>query len=60
MHLAARARSVRVVVRGTALRSTMSRYLIDRIESSPRIEVMTETEVAAVHGYGDGGVGQPA
>ncbi len=52
VHLAARARSVRVVVRGTALRSTMSRYLIDRIESSPRIEVMTETEVAAVHGTG--------
>jgi thioredoxin reductase (NADPH) len=28
----------------------MSRYLIDRIERSPRIEVITETEVAAVHG----------
>jgi thioredoxin reductase (NADPH) len=52
MHLAARARSVRVVVRGNALSSTMSRYLIDRIESSPRIEVMTETEVAAAHGTG--------
>ena len=50
VHLASRARSVRVVVRGKALSSTMSRYLIDRIERSPRIEVMTETEVAAVHG----------
>jgi thioredoxin reductase (NADPH) len=49
-HLASRARSVRVVVRGKALSSTMSRYLIDRIERSPRIEVMTETEVTAVHG----------
>jgi thioredoxin reductase (NADPH) len=48
--LASRARSVRVVVRGKALKSTMSHYLIDRIERSPRIEVMTETEVAAVHG----------
>jgi thioredoxin reductase (NADPH) len=28
----------------------MSHYLIDRLERSPRIEVMTETEVAAVHG----------
>jgi len=28
----------------------MSRYLIDRIEASPRIEVIAETEVAAVHG----------
>ncbi|HYC82160.1 MAG TPA: FAD-dependent oxidoreductase, partial [Solirubrobacterales bacterium] len=48
--LASRARSVRVVVRGEALKATMSHYLIDRIERSPRIEVMTETEVAAVHG----------
>ncbi len=50
LHLASRARSVRVVVRGQALSSTMSRYLIDRIERSPRIEVMTETEVVAVRG----------
>src|SRR6202022_929722 len=28
----------------------MSQYLIDRIDRSPRIEVMTETEVSAVHG----------
>jgi thioredoxin reductase (NADPH) len=49
-HLAKLARSVRVVVRGKALKSTMSHYLIDRIEGSPRIEVMTETEVSAVHG----------
>ena len=50
VHLASRARSVRIVVRGAALKSTMSHYLVDRIERSPRIEVMTETEVAAVHG----------
>jgi len=49
-HLASRARSVRVVVRGKALKSTMSHYLVDRIDRSPRIEVMTETEVTAVHG----------
>jgi len=49
-HLATRARSVRIVVRGKALKATMSHYLVDRIESSPRIEVMTETEVSAVHG----------
>ncbi len=52
VHLASRARSVRVVVRGTALKSTMSHYLVERIEKSPHIEVMTETEVAAVHGTG--------
>jgi len=50
LHLASRARSVRVVVRGKALSTTMSRYLTDRIERSPRIEVMTETEVIAVRG----------
>ena len=49
-HLARVARSVRVVVRGKALKSTMSHYLVERIEGSPRIEVMTETEISAVHG----------
>jgi thioredoxin reductase (NADPH) len=49
VHLASRARRVRVVVRGKALKSTMSQYLVDRIERSPRIEVMTETEVSAVN-----------
>jgi thioredoxin reductase (NADPH) len=50
VHLASRARSVRIVVRGNALKSTMSQYLVDRIERSPRIEVVTETEIAAVEG----------
>ncbi len=49
-HLASLARSVRVVVRGGALKSTMSHYLVDRIERSPRIEVMTNTEISAVRG----------
>jgi thioredoxin reductase (NADPH) len=49
-HLATKARSVRIVVRGKALKSTMSHYLIDRIERSPKIEVLTETELVAVHG----------
>ena len=50
VHLASRARSVRVVVRGAALKSTMSQYLVDRLERSPTIEVMTETEINAIHG----------
>jgi thioredoxin reductase (NADPH) len=50
VHLASRARSVRVLVRGENLKSTMSHYLRDRIERSPGIEVMTETELIAVHG----------
>jgi thioredoxin reductase (NADPH) len=48
--LSRHARSVRVIVRGPALKATMSRYLVDRVERSPRIEVMTETEVVAFHG----------
>jgi thioredoxin reductase (NADPH) len=50
IHLGGRARSVRVVVRGKALASTMSHYLVDRIERSPAIEVMTETELVSVDG----------
>jgi thioredoxin reductase (NADPH) len=49
-HLALRARSVRVVVRGPTLKSSMSQYLVDRLKRSPRIEVMAETEVVAVNG----------
>jgi thioredoxin reductase (NADPH) len=50
VNLAKRARCVRMVVRGRALKSTMAQYLVDRIERSPNIEVRTETEVSAVHG----------
>jgi thioredoxin reductase (NADPH) len=50
VHLATQARSVRVVVRGQTLKSTMSSYLVERVKRAPRIEVMTETEVVAVHG----------
>jgi thioredoxin reductase (NADPH) len=49
-HLATRARSIRIVVRGKSLKPTMSHYLLDRIKRSPRIEVITETELIAVHG----------
>src|SRR6476659_113685 len=50
VHLSRLARSVRVVIRGDGLAATMSRYLVARIERSPTIEVLTETEIAAVHG----------
>jgi thioredoxin reductase (NADPH) len=51
VHLSHRARSVRIVVRGKALKATMSAYLVDRIERAVNIEVMTETEISAVHGH---------
>jgi thioredoxin reductase (NADPH) len=39
-----------MIVRRAGLGSSMSRYLIDRIEAAKNIEVITETEVTAVHG----------
>jgi thioredoxin reductase (NADPH) len=50
MHMAQYARSVRVAVRGDALSRTMSRYLVDRIERSSRIEVLTRTELTRING----------
>ena len=47
LYLSRAARSVRVVIRGEALAATMSRYLVDRIESRPNIELVTGTEVGA-------------
>ena len=50
--LARTARSVRIVIRGDGPASTMSRYLVQRLESRPNIEFMTRTEVRAVDGNG--------
>jgi thioredoxin reductase (NADPH) len=38
------------VVRGKALKDTLSRYLVDRITATKNMEVLTETEVTALHG----------
>jgi thioredoxin reductase (NADPH) len=48
--LSAFAASVTVLIRNESLTSTMSRYLIDRIEASERITVESGTEVAGVLG----------
>ena len=50
LFLAEHAQRVAIVVRRDGLAETMSRYLIARIESHPRIEVLTRTRVTAVHG----------
>ena len=39
-----------IAIRGESLTSSMSAYLIDRIEASPSIDVVTRTEVTALHG----------
>src|ERR1700758_4091372 len=44
------ARIVTMVVRGDTLKTTLSNYLIDRIRSTPNIEVFTNTEVTGLIG----------
>jgi len=44
------ARRVTIVVRGDSLETTVSAYLVDRIMSTKNIEVLTSSEVTALHG----------
>ena len=44
------AKRVYLLVRADTLAKTMSRYLIRRIDESQKIELLTETEVTALHG----------
>jgi thioredoxin reductase (NADPH) len=41
---------VSMLVRGDGLKATMSRYLIDRIEATANIELLTRTEIVALAG----------
>jgi len=50
--LAERASHVHMLIRGEGLASTMSRYLIRRIDDNPAITVRTRTEVTALEGNG--------
>jgi len=50
MFFSTHARSVTMVCRGDSLAKSMSRYLIDQIETRPNIRVLHRTEVAAAHG----------
>jgi thioredoxin reductase (NADPH) len=44
------ARRVTILLRGSDLSAGMSRYLVDRIEETPSIEVRTHSRVVAAHG----------
>jgi thioredoxin reductase (NADPH) len=46
------ARKVTVLVRAKSLGPAMSRYLVERIEATPNIEVIPEVEVESVSGTG--------
>ncbi|HEX6975132.1 MAG TPA: FAD-dependent oxidoreductase [Vicinamibacterales bacterium] len=48
--LADTTRHVHILVRKADLESTMSRYLVHRIQGHPRISVRTRTELVALHG----------
>jgi thioredoxin reductase (NADPH) len=48
--LAQQGSPVTIAIRGDSLRSSMSSYLIDRIEAAPGITVAAHTEVAGLHG----------
>ncbi|HXN50902.1 MAG TPA: FAD-dependent oxidoreductase [Candidatus Acidoferrum sp.] len=50
LHFARFARIVSMVVRADNLKSTLSTYLIDRIRSAPKVEVLTNTEVTNLEG----------
>ena len=45
------ARSVTILCRGDGLEKSMSRYLIDQLETRANIGVRVRTQVAAVHGH---------
>ena len=48
--LSGHARKVYMVIRGGGLGASMSRYLIERIEATPNIELLFNTEVVALEG----------
>jgi thioredoxin reductase (NADPH) len=51
--LSGHARKVYMVIRGGGLGASMSRYLIERIEATPNIELVFNTEVVALEGQED-------
>jgi thioredoxin reductase (NADPH) len=52
--LSGHARKVYMVIRGGGLGASMSRYLIERIEATPNIELVFNTEVVRLEGTADG------
>jgi thioredoxin reductase (NADPH) len=50
LHFARCASKATMVVRDGSLKKTVSQYLIDRIYSSPKIEVLLRTRVVSLHG----------
>ncbi|RWD59498.1 MAG: cyclic nucleotide-binding domain-containing protein [Mesorhizobium sp.] len=51
VYLASQVRKVTLLARRDSLNATMSRYLVERIEAQPNIEVQPETEIVALDGH---------
>jgi thioredoxin reductase (NADPH) len=54
--LSQHASQVHMLVRGPSLAASMSRYLIDRIEAAPNIELRPHTEITKLHGDATAGL----
>jgi thioredoxin reductase (NADPH) len=52
VYLSGRTASCGLMIRGDDLGKSMSRYLVDQIERNDAVDVMTNTEVTALHGDG--------
>jgi len=50
VYLSSRVAKVWMIVRGPSLDASMSRYLVERINARPNVEVLTETTVTALEG----------
>ena len=50
MHLSRYASEVHIVIRRDSLRDTMSHYLVEQIEKTPNIRLLTKTELQRVEG----------
>jgi len=50
VYLASQAAKVWLLVRGKSLAASMSRYLVDRIEGLPNVEIVTRTNVTVLEG----------
>ncbi len=52
VYLSTLASRISLLVRGTSLETSMSRYLVDRIAGLPNVEVLLQTQVSALEGQG--------
>lgn len=52
--LAPQVKRLTMIVRGSGLEASMSRYLVDRIGMLPNVDILTGSEITALRGPGDG------